>query len=792
MANKIIFSSLLQEFRPVIWYGEPVHSRYAQLKTALEDQLGTAYAEILAEPSVSPSAEAGNGEAHWLADFSETPTAYPKLPPSKQEEVRLLLATKLEKIKQFANKLKAEEDKNRQELGEIMLLATELPGLDYIFSANGKIVLTLWGFTSETAQKTDFRISKVLEKPAAAFIPPAPPPTPPAPVELTPTSSITTTTVKETVAEQPVEAKPEKDEKKKKPWLWMLIGALIMFLLLFLIWFFFLKNPAQQTYLPPTPGVLPPVDTTETGIDPDDPTKRKIFTNKLNVALNKGADINSFAKTIGEKYADNLEIVYYDTVINLLQLKTPPEDWKKWADSLRTEPAVRLTFNESLFNRSIIPTDPAFADEKKSWYFKTIQAYKAWDITKGNPDIVIAVIDNGFDLTHPEFKGKIIQPWNVFKSSADVFAPKVAGGMHGTHVAATAAGLMGNNEGLSGIAPNCKIMPIQVADKNGTMTSLSIVSGILYAIHKNADVVNMSLGMMFPEQVKSLPDSEQEKLTDSLYPNEAKFWDELYSFAQESNIVFVQAAGNDNIMAGIDPAARSKNTIIVSAFGVAAPKASFSNYGKYSVISAPGVEIYSAVPGGKYASLQGTSMASPIVAGAVALIKSKRPEMKPNEIIELLVNTAKPLNSTPHIGPLLQIANALNGDTSATDMVIPENPSDLTFAEGRWKSTTPLTSTIDKSNVSLYFEIKKDGNGELELVEEKSDGKTCRSPLEITFKDGKLIMIQTGNAECDGGGKFYRPYQFVCVQGKNNTAECKASEKGKTGKIIEFGLKKIK
>jgi len=170
----------------------------------------------------------------------------------------------------------------------------------------------------------------------------------------------------------------------------------------------------------------------------------------------------------------------------------------------------------------------------------------------------------------------------------------------------------------------------------------------------------------------------------------------------------------------------------------------------------------------------------------------QNPEMKSNEIIELLVNTAKPINSDPYIGPLLQIANALNGDTTGTDMVIPENPEDLSFAEGRWKSTTPLTSTIDNSAVSLYFDIKKTGDGKLELVEEKDDGKICRSELEVAFKDGKLTMVQSGNAECDGGGKFYRPYQFTCVAGKNNTATCEATEKGKSGKVIEFGLKKVK
>ncbi len=792
MTKKVLFSVLLKEFRPVIWYSEPIYTKYNQLRNTITEKLGEQYAALLAEPVISPDALQGKSKAMWMSDILLQPVAFPQLNPAQQEQARISLSLKIAKIKAFAEELKSSNEKNQRDLGELLELSVEVPGMEYVFAQDDKVVLTLWGFTSEIAQKTDFRISKAIEKSDIPFVPIAEPIIENNVPETHQEKNRQTNSNQQNTPIPPIQNPPpvQKSSSTKKGILWFILGALLMFLILFLIWWFFLKNPSEKNYLPPQADILPPIDTTQTGTDPNDPTKRVIFTDKFNAALKKGQNINEFAKKISEKYAEHLQIVYYDTVINLVQFKTEPNLWKQWSDTIKKMPEVRLVFNETMFERSEIPKDPAFSEADKNWYFDKIQAYAAWDLTKGSDTIIVAVIDNGFDLTHPEFKGKIVEPWNVFNHSADVGVAGGEGGMHGTHVAATAVGLMNNGQGLSGIAPNCKLMPIQVADKNGNLSSLSIISGILYAINKNADVVNMSLGMKFPDQVKNLPENEQKNLTETQFTDEAAFWDELYKFAIENKIVFVQAAGNDDVLAGIDPSARSKNTIVVSAVGTQIEKAEFSNYGQLASISAPGVNIYSAFPGGKFGSLQGTSMASPIVAGAAALLKSLHPNYTAEQIIQILVKTAKPVNSQKYVGPLLQIANALKSDTSHTELVIPENPKDLSFAEGRWKSSNNLFSTIDKSQVSLYFDIEKSGKGILTLVEEKQDGSTCKADIKVSFKDGKLIMEQSDNAQCDDGKKFYRPYNFECVQGKDNSADCKASEKNGNSKVIDFKLYK--
>jgi len=791
--KKNIFSVGLQEFRPIIWYGEPVFIRYSQLKTILQDRLGEQFANFLSEPVITREVVEGKGKAHWMSEYIADGISFSSLNEQKKEQTRQQLTLMISKIKSFASELQASEDSNQRQLGELLLLSIEVPALDYVFVDGDKISLVLWGFTSEIAKKTNFQLSRVMEAPILPIIPP--PVTPiqepvneqiPIEKQLNSDKSTLSTSQSNVKKEVPPPVIPPSEKKKGMPaWLWFIIGALLMFLILFLIWWFFLRN---NDVVPVQTDKIPPIDTTKTGTDPNDPTKRKILTDKVNIALKKEASIEKFSQAFNAKFKDNLEIVFFDTLIKLLQVKTPDKEWKKWMDSLKTIPEVRLVFSEALFERSEKkPNDPGFIDAKQSWYFEKIGVYKAWEVTKGSPDIIVAVLDNGFDITHPEFKDKVVKPWNVFTHSDKVFPPQVEGGEHGTHVAASAVGSCDNGTGVAGIAPNCKLMPVQVADENGNMSSLAIVAGLLYAIHQGADVVNMSLGMIFPDEVNQLPENEQKELVKTLYPDEATFWDDLYSFCLENKITIVQAAGNSNILAGIDPAARSKNTIIVSAVDPQLKKAEFSNWGEKSTVSAPGVEIYSAIPNNKYEYLQGTSMASPIVTGAVALMKSKNKNLTTEQIKNILIKTGIPMDSRQWIGPLIQVDKAVLADTSANPMVIPDNPKDLSFAEGLWKSSSDLLNTRDKKKVELYFEIRKDGTGKLTLVEDK--GNKCFADLKIKFENGKLLLDQQNNATCKNNNYYYQ-YLFECVKGDNNEAQCKARQKGTSTDAIQFTLVK--
>lgn len=414
--------------------------------------------------------------------------------------------------------------------------------------------------------------------------------------------------------------------------------------------------PEYRDILPPGQGQLPPIDSSRIIRRPGCPF---IIDNRLNILMeNENKSIMELARDFKAKYpADKYKIVYYDDVVKRMQIEIPPQE----RESLKLEipgkfaPEYQLfVFDEALFEEGYTPNDPAFSSSDKSWYLNAINAPKAWDITRGSNKLTIAVVDNGFSLKHPELKNKVVMPYNVWTHSKEIFPQRVD---HGTHVAGTALAEMNNQEGLSGIAPECAFMPIQVANSQGLMTTTSILDGVLYALYQGADVINVSLGLRFGG---SLPEGVQQNLQNNHYKEEERLWNKVMQISNKHKAVVVIAAGNDNILAGVNPMSRPKNFIVVSAVdkqNSALEKARFSNFGEYSIVSAPGVGIYSSVGDNSYTVMQGTSMAAPIVTGAIALMKSLRPEITAEQIACVLKSTGKTANG--NIGNLLQLDKAL-------------------------------------------------------------------------------------------------------------------------------------
>ena len=825
--KKVINTADLREYRPLIWYGEPVHARFSQLETILKNGLGGFYPEFLAEPLIT------SGQARWMSAAVPNGVPFSQLEPAKQEQARVNLQAILNKIKNFAHELSEAGDPHQKELGELLLLAIEVPSLDSVIVDGERIVLTIWGFSSEESQKVNFKLDAKIEKPVTAGAvadmptisqpappeppaapvtpPPTPTPAPPTPPQPTPPPAPTMQTQSSGATPPPPPPTPPTDNGGKKKglpgWLWFLLGILLALLIVWLYFHFFGKpdpkdegnnnqnenndptNPGDYTnILPENPNIIPPIDTTRVIVDPEDPGRRRVFSDKVNIALNKGVNALQFAQKLHDQYAEDLKIVYCDTVIKLMQVETPEGEYKDWMTKLKAMDEVKLAFSNTMFSSEYKASDPAFKDAKKAWYFDMVQAYQAWDITRGSEDVIVAIVDNGFDLTHPEIKDKVVSPYDITTGSTRVTPCGGEGNEHGTHVAGTAVGSGDNGQGLCGIAPNCKLMPIKIADEYGNMQTISVVAGILYAIHHNAKVVNLSLGTYFGDEVTSLPTSQQNELAHNEYADEAEFWSDLFQFGLDEDIVLVIAAGNQNIITGIDPFARSPKTLTVSAFQKGnKSKADFSNHGEFATISAPGVDIYSCVPGNKFEYLDGTSMASPIVAGAAALMRSAHPHIKAEDIVTILKNTAKPLNTNPKIGPLLQIEDALKSPGGVLN--IPDNATNADFAQGKWKSTTDLYSTKDSVDILLYFTLENGGKGT--ITYSQSDGKDFRAPLSVTFENGKLVMTQTVEATNeDYPDDGYHPYKFTCQQdgNKNDGANCKAEYEGEPN----VGFKMIK
>lgn len=491
--------------------------------------------------------------------------------------------------------------------------------------------------------------------------------------------------------------------------------------------------PEYEGILPPQQGVLPPVkDKPE--IIPGNPT---IIANRLNILMeNDDKSIMDFAKAFKEKYPDEkFKVVYYDNVVKRMQIEVPKEDREQLKKDIPAQFAPEYNlfiFDEALFESRHIPNDPVFNDANKSWYFSEINAFEGWDITMGSVKVVVAIVDNGFNLKHPELSSKVVQPYNVWKHSKDVFPLEID---HGTHVAGTALAIANNGKGISGIAPNCKFMPIQVANDKGLMTTTSVLDGILYALYQGADVVNVSLGSQFTG-LSQYPVDTQKYLIQNHFKEEERLWQEIMRIAAKHNATVVVAAGNDNVLAGIDAIQRPELFITVSAVdknNSTLNKANFSNYGAYSTISAPGVGIYSTVGANGYETMDGTSMAAPIVTGAVALMKSVNPNIPTKQIICILQTTGQPANG--NIGKMLQLDMALKMVQSGTNPDCKPTPSsgDVQILLS-WNNYNDLDLICtDPKGETVYYKnrsVTSGGQLEIDMNVEYPDSK---APIENIF-----------------------------------------------------------
>ena len=185
-------------------------------------------------------------------------------------------------------------------------------------------------------------------------------------------------------------------------------------------------------------------------------------------------------------------------------------------------------------------------------------------------------------------------------------------------------------------------------------------------MYHGASVINLSCGADFPESITKMPLEEQIAFSQQYGKPQEKMWNYVFQLAEKRNVTIVWAAGNENCFDAMDTSKRNPNTIRVSAVDRDLKKANFSNFGNFaernlyeSTISAPGVDIWGALPNNKYDAWPGTSFSAPIITGVVALIKSQNKDLTTKQIIKILQGTGKPVAGAPEIGNLVQIKDAL-------------------------------------------------------------------------------------------------------------------------------------
>lgn len=489
-------------------------------------------------------------------------------------------------------------------------------------------------------------------------------------------------------------------------------------------------------FLPEYPNKPIPID--DGDIIDDEEGNRRIIANRLNVLLDDDAlTINQFAADFKAVYAgDQYQIIYADPIIKRLQLQIPADERVQIKNELVQRLPEQYTTNnvfvwdEALMTSSIVPNDSRIGE---CWYHNAIKTYAAWDITMGNEDIVVAIVDDGINLKHNEFRNKIVKPYNVFTKSDDVRESDVG---HGTHVAGLAIASANNQSGIAGVAPNCKLMPIQVFDRDGYCSTMSVLDGVLYAVYNGADVVNLSLGMMINAQ---LPSAAQQELINSYFKEEERVWKKVFSIANRNNTAIIIAAGNENLMAGIEPMHRSQDVIVVAAVGEdhnpLHTKANFSNYGSYTDVSAPGVDILSTMGNGKYETMSGTSMAAPIVAGAVALIKSVNRPLSTAQIRTILQETGIEVNG--NIGKLIQLDKALAKAQNADVNLIDTHPEPTTGSVQvllEWHNYNDLDLIcVDPYGDAVWFRQKTVPSGGMLEIDMNAGSQYSLSPIENIY-----------------------------------------------------------
>lgn len=360
------------------------------------------------------------------------------------------------------------------------------------------------------------------------------------------------------------------------------------------------------------------------------------------------------------------------------------------ADALKylsTQPDIRLVAPLRQYHITALPNDTYYAEQRP--YLEQIRAHEAWDnpkLSASSQRPVIAILDTGVDLLHPDLAPNIwFNPWEVpndkidndqngyvddqygwdFVQNAPGGGPKLEAGwtqvaaQHGTIVAGVAAAVGNNAQGVAGVAWRARIMSVRVLDSKGVGDTVTVAQGIDYAIRNRADIINLSF-------VGPLSDPVLEDAMRRAY---------------DAGILVVAAAGNEAAV-GVnmnqfpqypvcDDGPNGENYVIgVAAVDVTGKLADFSNFGSRCIdVSAPGVRIFStqftdvsqttlqAAYGGYW---NGTSVAAPMVSGALALLRTAYPTLSPSQLRDVLLASGDSIDSQNALNVRGQLGRRLN------------------------------------------------------------------------------------------------------------------------------------
>jgi subtilisin family serine protease/nitrous oxidase accessory protein NosD len=421
-----------------------------------------------------------------------------------------------------------------------------------------------------------------------------------------------------------------------------------------------------------------------------------------------------------------------------------------------------------------VPNDPYWQDQ---WGPKKMQADWAWNTTKGDPSVVIAVVDTGVDWHHPDLAANIwnntdeiidgidnddngyvddVRGWDFVDTTSPVW-PGEDGTVrdndpmdfhgHGTHCSGIVAAVGNNSEGIAGMSWNSKIMPVRAGYKApngfGYLEYDDAAEAIIYAADNDANIISLSWG------------------TD-LYSG---LFNRVVEYAYDEGVLLVAAAGNDGWSVKSYPAAYEE-VVAVAATDENDNLTSFSNYGQWIELSAPGVNIISTLPNNSYDSWSGTSMATPHVSGLVALIWSQYPNMTKDEVRYQLRLTADDLGA---IGFDENYGWGRVNAKNATEESQPQH--DLAILSWLEPSYALPGQAVGMNTTVLNFGLSDEFNVTMELI---ANGTTVDNDQVSIFSSGIIFAFNTTWTPSSQGVYNITTY-LVAVYGETRTENNVAS-----------------
>ncbi|MFC7062317.1 S8 family serine peptidase [Halobacillus seohaensis] len=337
----------------------------------------------------------------------------------------------------------------------------------------------------------------------------------------------------------------------------------------------------------------------------------KVHNRQILIKVKSGADFLS-----SDYGVEKLEVSERLTNQNYALVRVPNDvDFDQKLREFRQLSSLETADPDYFSETSYIPSDDLYDEQ---WQFNNLNMEKAWDVTRGSPDTVVAVLDSGVNSNHSDLAGRVLPGYDFVNNDNDASDDNG----HGTHIAGLIAA-NSDDSGISGIDHYTKVLPVKVMGQDGRGSMENIIDGILYAIDQGVDVINMSYGTYQKSQA----------IEDALWQ------------AYDQGITLVAAAGNEGTDKWSYPASYTP-VISVAATGPSDYITDFSNYGSWIDITAPGTNLISTDYQGGYRSGDGTSYSAPLISGIASLIKSKHPEWQPSQVEWMLQQSAKTWNGS--------------------------------------------------------------------------------------------------------------------------------------------------